>query len=615
MKAFKRSIGAAAAGALALSGVAGLSLLTASSAEAATSNNTQDYSCDTVVTSNSDPLGPPAFESYDVINNFTMTLNAPNSVIPGDDITVTGTYSPAQLNGPTNLSAFVASQNISVSYDVNGGASTVLQGAEGAATAPATILPSNGTNGPQSLPNPDPGAVTIDTTGTVDGDAVNILPAAHELNYTSSSLGGVTGQTICTVVAPGANALTVDIINAASADVTAVAGQTNPDYARAGQVATLSGSSWAASNGEDLTAQFCDNLGAACGAAATDTLDVTAGALSGTVTVPVSGAGTGARTIKVTAPVSGQSVDIPINLLGTRTASISPTQGSTLTEVDVTVSNFDTGQDFIAFGGSEVQSFGGAFGVSVITVATGDVSAAPVAASSTGTGTNSVIINSASTIAVSAYQGTSLPGVFTPASPAASIGPNTPSNFTFGVNSCTVDADPAPGEESCYVLQFINMTVNGGVLTLSQLDGSIAMTDVTLDGSENTSTGAINQLTINDARGTDAGWSITGSVTDFEHTTSSTGNVVIPNTNLSWTPACDAANVETTGTALPAAAASFVAAAESPAGSGADAAAALCSVAPNEGGGIWTADAGLSLIVPPSVKAGDYQATLYLTIS
>jgi len=150
--------------------------------------------------------------------------------------------------------------------------------------------------------------------------------------------------------------------------------------------------------------------------------------------------------------------------------------------------------------------------------------------------------------------------------------------------------------------QKVSVTVNAGALTMSRQPGEVTLTPVTLDGTEKTATGDLRQVQVVDARGGTAGWSLTGTVTDF----TSSGGPRFPAGNLSWTPRCTAgagASPVVNGTA------------------GAldgTTAAALCSAADGTGtvvGGSFTADAGLNLKVPPVTGAGQYSAVLTLTLS
>ncbi len=63
--------------------------------------------------------------------------------------------------------------------------------------------------------------------------------------------------------------------------------------------------------------------------------------------------------------------------------------------------------------------------------------------------------------------------------------------------------------------QKINITVNGGPLTMSREAGEVDLTPVTLNGTEQTATGSLKRVEVIDARGGSTGWSLTGTLTDF----------------------------------------------------------------------------------------------------
>ena len=150
--------------------------------------------------------------------------------------------------------------------------------------------------------------------------------------------------------------------------------------------------------------------------------------------------------------------------------------------------------------------------------------------------------------------------------------------------------------------QKINLTVNGGPLTMSRAAGEVDLTPVTLDGTEQTATGSLKQVEVIDARGGSTGWSLTGTMTDF----SAPAGTKIPAGKLSWTPSCTGApgaSAVTPGSAGPL---------------DTTTAATLCSAPDGAGqivGGTFTAGAGLKLTVPPATGAGRYTAVLTLTLS
>ncbi|MGW5396616.1 beta-xylosidase [Streptomyces sp. NPDC003952] len=148
--------------------------------------------------------------------------------------------------------------------------------------------------------------------------------------------------------------------------------------------------------------------------------------------------------------------------------------------------------------------------------------------------------------------------------------------------SQTVTAVVQPGE--------LGMTQEGDAVTLAAVpygDGGAAA-------------GRIGTVTVKDARGGPAGWSLIGKVTDF----TGSGGLRIPGASLNWTPTCTAAP------GSPSACVPGSAGAVGPDG------AVLASTADAAlVGGTFTVDAGVTLQVPPYTPPGAYTAVLTLTLS
>ncbi|MEV6815395.1 Ig-like domain repeat protein [Micromonospora sp. NPDC051296] len=176
----------------------------------------------------------------------------------------------------------------------------------------------------------------------------------------------------------------------------------------------------------------------------------------------------------------------------------------------------------------------------------------------------------------------SLTARFTPADPgsfgastssAASLVVNGPAGGVSKVETITADVDP--GAFTLDVAQPPAVELLGG-----QVGGTAA--------------GALKQATITDLRGTNAGWDVTGQLTDF------TGAGNIPAGNLTWTPSAAKAS------------GSGAVSAGTPANLGDTR--TLCTSAAGSSAGTFTCDAGLSLSIPDSVPPGAYSATLTLTL-
>jgi hypothetical protein len=142
--------------------------------------------------------------------------------------------------------------------------------------------------------------------------------------------------------------------------------------------------------------------------------------------------------------------------------------------------------------------------------------------------------------------------------------------------------------------------IHAGALTIGQEGAGVQLSSITIDGTEQHMTGAINAVTVKDHRAGVTGWTLTGSVTDFRNETGRT----IPADNLSWAP------VVTASAGSPSTA---VAGAAGPVGAGATLATAP-GVATGTGG-TFDARAALDLKVPAYQAGGTYAATLTLSIS
>ncbi|WP_281896559.1 HtaA domain-containing protein [Micromonospora humidisoli] len=151
--------------------------------------------------------------------------------------------------------------------------------------------------------------------------------------------------------------------------------------------------------------------------------------------------------------------------------------------------------------------------------------------------------------------------------------------------------------------QQITATVTGGALTLGVAGATVALPAVS---NGQVTTGALNAATVADLRGTNAGWSLVGQVSDFASTTGGT----IAADNLGWTPSATVGTdglAGTPGVVTPGAPAAP--------GAGLGTARALCTSATGASNGTFTCGAELQLGVPASALAGDYSAVLTLTLS
>ncbi|MFI8501299.1 beta-xylosidase [Streptomyces sp. NPDC085524] len=162
-----------------------------------------------------------------------------------------------------------------------------------------------------------------------------------------------------------------------------------------------------------------------------------------------------------------------------------------------------------------------------------------------------------------------------------------------------VDVVPAAAAAVPTATQRVTATVEPGGLAMTQTGEDITLGAVPY-GDGGAAPGRIGTVTVTDARGGPAGWSLIGKVTDF----TGPGGVRIPGASLSWTPVCAAA--PGSATACTAGSAGVVGPEGAVLASTPDAAPA---------GGTFTVDAAVTLQVPRYTAPGAYTAVLTLTLS
>jgi len=220
--------------------------------------------------------------------------------------------------------------------------------------------------------------------------------------------------------------------------------------------------------------------------------------------------------------------------------------------------------------------------------------------------------------------------------------------ITVLANSC--DATAA----SCSLTEIIVQPVIGTTMTLDKVAGNVIMSPVVLNGDPQASTGSLQDLTVTNARGTAAGWTLSGFVTDlsapggpmltlpppFNQTIpacSATGSLglqsaahrlCIPGDNMGWAPSAaiahdvifgDVAEVAA-GPADAADAADWLSQLIAAGSTGVNGIGGLqevnvlCSSPVDHSGGTFACDAALFLGVPASAGAGNYAGGLVLTL-
>jgi hypothetical protein len=226
---------------------------------------------------------------------------------------------------------------------------------------------------------------------------------------------------------------------------------------------------------------------------------------------------------------------------------------------------------------------------------------------------------------------------------------------------------------SCNLQEIVVVPVVGTTMTMDKVPGFVQLTPVALNGQAQVTTGAISAITVTNARGTAAGWSVTAYATDLGTASSPkfsplpgvtvalcssagagpfvavpavTGPIgsdrnCIPGDNLGWTPAAVIAHSPIPGdvakvVAGPASAtgvgtqsdaqawlARLIAASNTKdPGVGVDGLGGLgasvntlCSAPVNQSGGTFTCTASLYLGVPASAGAGIYTGGLVITLA
>ncbi|MFG3140569.1 WxL domain-containing protein [Streptomyces sp. NPDC048211] len=150
--------------------------------------------------------------------------------------------------------------------------------------------------------------------------------------------------------------------------------------------------------------------------------------------------------------------------------------------------------------------------------------------------------------------------------------------------------------------QQVSTQVRAGTLSMTQDGDTVDFGTTVLGEGSGVQRAHLNRVEVQDARGTNSGWSLTATLTGF---TSADGST-IPAGAVRWAPACTA---QDGSVGAPVAGSPTVLGSE---------AASLCRMNPDGSrpftGGKFDAEAGLALTVPEFTRPGDYSATLTLTL-
>ncbi|MFD1827370.1 MULTISPECIES: hypothetical protein [Mumia] len=439
---------------------------------------------------------------------------------------------------------------------------------------------------------------TITGTFTITGAGANTVKLRKVIYDIPTFLTRVNCNGQSTGVAGGVNPATTPVdtnITASfsavgpTATVSGITNQVVTNAARKNDVISFGVTNFSAAG--TGTVELCNVSGTSCDATSSSVTIAGDGSGSGTIAVGATPT-TGSRSIKVTS--GGETSLTPITILGDVTVSTNVVGGGAGTVVTVTGSNWDPNQPVTVGGYKNGPPFPPPAS-SDATVSTTADSAGNISAS--------FIVNDAGT----AFIGASRIHAAGPP-PVALFGSQA---FTFSGDTCTAKQGSA-ATGSCALLETVELTVVAGDLKMSKDAGKVLMSGVTLDGTDQTSTGDLQNVTVKDYRGGTLGWSLVGRFSGLNGPAKPAGgNFTIAPTALSWTPTC-APQANSDDTVVAGAAGSFAdASTDLP----------LCAVATSglgangTSGGDAVADAGLSLEVGSSQAAGNYSGLLTLTLS
>ena len=256
-------------------------------------------------------------------------------------------------------------------------------------------------------------------------------------------------------------------------------------------------------------------------------------------------------------------------------------------------------------------------------------------------------------------------GVYTYTAPPADPGAPVTLNFTVadsgglvsntGVLTITILANSCDATAAaCSLTEIVVQPVIGTTMTLEKAAGNVIMSPVILNGDPQASTGSLQDITVTNARGTAAGWTLSGFVTDLSAPggpmitlppplnqtipacsaagslgmQSAAHRLCIPGDNMGWAPTASVAHDIIFGDVAQVAAgpADATSAADwlsqliagGAAGvngiGGLQEVNVLCSSPVDHSGGTFACDAALFLGVPASAGAGNFAGGLVLTL-
>jgi hypothetical protein len=543
----KRRIRRLVAGAAGVTTVAGIGLMALGVTPAFAGTSTGVYSCSL-----------SGVEAETATGGLVLTV--PDSAATGSTVEIS-------IDQPSGAGEPVAITSISIS-----GTATVT--GDGSTTS----LAFSGTGGATAADEP---TAEVDTTESLTlgvAGTTTISVPSYDLSVNLGSLGIESGT--CTATTTPSESITV--ANQPTETITSVSGQTGTTDARDGSTVSFTGSNFTA--GATVTASLVPSGGGTAIPLTTTpaTITATGGDVTGSAVIP---AGTAAGAYELT--LSDTSGDLPatapLTILAAPTCTATPASGGAGTVTTVVCASFDPGATVSLQG---VTSGG---------TATTDAAVSATANSSGGVSAN-YTVNATDTAGIEVTE-------TTPESLSAEAA------FAAESNSCIADSDGSTGG-TCSTSQGTTTTVSPGPLEATQAGAQITLSNITINGTPQLVTGALNQIVVSDFRGSTLGWTVTATATNFSGSNGGT----ISAANLGVEPTCVPDPTALTASGLSSFPSTVTAGPEATFAS----AVTLCSTpglgAGNVTGGVFDIGGGLGLEVPPYLLAGVYTDTITISL-
>lgn len=490
-----------------------------------------------------------------------LTLTTPASGTPSSSVDVNFSQPASGTTAPVAITSVTISGTGSVSGD-----------------GTTTTLPFTGSVGPVAAGAAIPG-VSADASLTLpasSGSVTVTLPTSYTLSLVLTGLGTEAGS--CTAASPGSQTITV--ASQPTVTISSISGQTGTSTARPGATVDFTGTGF--SPGATVGVSLVPASGGTAIPLTTNpaTITATGGAITGSATIPSSvAAGAYGLTFSDTSGDLPEAVSLTI--LAAPSCTASPDSGGAGTTTTVSCTGFDPGAS-----------------VSVQTVnSSGTATSDPVVyatASSSGAVTASYTVNATSTAGIEVTE--TAPENLSAEAP-----------FSASANSCIADQNGATGG-SCSISQGATFTVSPGALEMQQTASQIKLSNITLNGTPQTVTGSLNQITVADLRGSGLGWTLNATATNF---TGSNGGS-IPASSLTVTPGCapDPAALAAAGVS------SFPSTVTAGPAATLGSAVTLCSTpaASSGTGGVFDVTGALSLALPAYLRTGTYLNTITFSL-